>query len=140
MKKFFVLLNFLCLMTIGLCNAQNLATTSSGKNPMTFAISGDTLVVKLQLTSTTGYTWDYAIKKKKVLELKSQEKVESSGVKFGGSGVQQYVFGGLKSGTTKVTFDYARRFKDKNPQSAGVRILEVTVNKDKTLTAKEVEK
>ncbi len=141
MKIKIALLSLLCLLTAGICKAQTLATTPSGKNPMKFEVSGDTLTVKLEGNNTTGYTWDYTIKKTKVLNLKNSQYIQSQGVKFisGSGGIQQYVFYGLKAGKTKVTFDYARRFKDKKPESVGVRILEVTVNSDKSLSVKEID-
>ena len=118
-------------------NAQTLATTPDGKNPLTFSVDGKTLTAKLIGNATTGYSWTCKVDDESIVSKSSDQYVanESNG-QVGVGGVHTFVFEGAKKGSTKITFTYKRPWET---DGAGVRMLKVKYTGSK-IKASEVKK
>lgn len=120
-------------------NAQNLATTPDGANPLSFSIDGKTLTAKLIGNTTTGYSWSCKIDDESVITKTSDQYVANSDSEtptMGAGGIHTFVFEGAKKGSTKITFTYKRPWET---DGAGVRMLKVKYTGSK-IKASEVKK
>ena len=118
-------------------NAQMLATTPDGKNPLTFSVDGKTLTAKLIGNATTGYAWTCKIDDEGIVSKTSDQYAtnENNG-QVGVGGIHTFVFEGAKKGSTKITFTYKRPWET---DGAGVRMLKVKYTGSK-IKASEVKK
>jgi predicted secreted protein len=146
MRKIFMpfLMAVLAVFTVvSSCKPQELATTPGGENPLTFSSKGSTVTAVLQGNTTTGYSWEYKIKDKSIVEYVSDEYKSDAATTsdgkpsmVGAGGKHTFVFKALKSGTTYVTFDYAQHWK--KGKKAGVRLMMIMVDDQLNATAAEV--
>ena len=118
-------------------NAQTLATTPDGKNPLTFSIDGKTLTAKLIGNATTGYSWTCKVDDESIVsKTTDQYAADENNGQVGVGGIHTFVFEGAKKGSTKITFTYKRPWET---DGAGVRMLKVKYTGSK-IKASEVKK
>jgi len=122
MKKILVSL-IAILASVFTTNAQTLATTTDGGNPLSFSVDGKTLTAKLIGNATTGYSWTCKVDDESIVSKTSDQYVanENNG-QVGVGGIHTFVFEGAKKGSTKITFTYKRPWES---DGAGVRMLKV---------------
>ena len=134
---FFTLISVLSLAFAA--NAQTLATTTDGKNPLTFSVDGKTLTAKLIGNVTTGYSWTCKTDDESIVSKTSDQYVandSNNGQMVGVGGVHTFIFDAQKKGSTKITFTYKRPWES---DGAGVRMLKVKYN-GKKLKVSETKK
>jgi len=122
MKKILVSL-IAILASVFTTNAQTLATTTDGGNPLSFSVDGKTLTAKLIGNATTGYSWTCKVDDESIVSKTTDQYVanENNG-QVGVGGIHTFVFEGAKKGSTKITFTYKRPWES---DGAGVRMLKV---------------
>lgn len=122
MKKILVSL-IAILASVCTTNAQTLATTTDGGNPLSFSVDGKTLTAKLIGNATTGYSWTCKVDDESIVSKTTDQYVanENNG-QVGVGGIHTFVFEGAKKGSTKITFTYKRPWES---DGAGVRMLKV---------------
>ncbi len=122
MKKILVSL-IAILASVCTTNAQTLATTTDGGNPLSFSVDGKTLTAKLIGNATTGYSWTCKVDDESIVSKTSDQYAtnENNG-QVGVGGIHTFVFEGAKKGSTKITFTYKRPWES---DGAGVRMLKV---------------
>ena len=136
MKKIFLTLISVIAAAFAV-NAQTLATTTDGGNPLSFSVDGKTLTAKLKGNATTGYAWTCQINDESIVSKTSDQYAtnENNG-QVGVGGIHTFVFDGAKKGSTKITFTYKRPWET---DGAGVRMLKVKYTGSK-IKASEVKK
>ncbi len=125
------------LASVFTTNAQTLATTTDGGNPLSFSVDGKTLTAKLIGNATTGYSWTCKVDDESIVSKTSDQYAtnENNG-QVGVGGIHTFVFEGAKKGSTKITFTYKRPWEI---DGAGVRMLKVKYTGSK-IKASEVKK
>jgi predicted secreted protein len=136
MKKILVSL-IAILASVFTTNAQTLATTTDGGNPLSFSVDGKTLTAKLKGNATTGYAWTCQINDESIIsKTTDQYATNENNGQVGVGGIHTFVFEGAKKGSTKITFTYKRPWEI---DGAGVRMLKVKYTGSK-IKASEVKK
>ncbi len=119
--------------------AQEKATTTDGKNPLTFSVEGKNITANLQANSTTGYAWKYSVSADNIVAMVKEEYAASESgngqMMMGRGGMQTYIFEAVKPGKTLITFEYGQPWN--NGKKAGIRTIQVKVGKDLTPKVKE---
>ena len=136
MKKIFLTLISVIAAAFAV-NAQTLATTTDGGNPLSFSVDGKTLTAKLKGNATTGYSWTCKIDDEGIIsKTTDQYAADENNGQVGVGGIHTFVFEGAKKGSTKITFTYKRPWET---DGAGVRMLKVKYTGSK-IKASEVKK
>lgn len=127
---------------------KEVAMTPTGGNPLSFTSKGNTVTVNLVSNKTTGYSWQYKIRKPNVVscvkeEYKENEQAEAPnprmmGGAVGVGGTQQYVFEAKAPGTATVIFEHKQPWK--KGKSAGARIMLIMVDNDLNVSPAEVQR
>ena len=143
MKKIFMPLVLTVLTIVAVfssCKTEKAATTPSGDNPMTFSSEAQNITVVLEGNTTTGYSWSYKIKDNSIVQYVSDEYKtnNTSPMMMGAGGKHYFVFKAVKQGSTTITFDYARHWN--GGQTAGIRVIKVTVDGNLNVKTEEVTK
>lgn len=119
--------------------AQEKATTTDGKNPLTFSVEGKNITANLVGNSSTGYVWKYTISADDIVSMVKDEyavpESENGQMMMGKPGVQTYVFEAVKPGKTIITFEYGQPWN--NGRKAGIRTIQVKVSNNLTPKVKE---
>ena len=145
MKKLF----FAAISAAALCLAscagipKEVAMTTDGGNPLSFTGKGNTVTVNLVSNKTTGYSWQYKIRKPNVVSCVKEEYKEDapdprSFGAVGKGGTQQYVFEAKAPGTATVIFEHKQPWK--KGKSAGARIMLIMVDNDLNVSPAEVQR
>ena len=69
---------------------------------------GDEFTIELASTPSTGYSWEIAQDPGDQVRLVDEDYEAEGDAQPGSSGVQRFVFEGMKVGTTQLAFSYAR--------------------------------
>ena len=69
---------------------------------------GDEFTIELASTPSTGYSWELAEDPGDQVQLVDHDYEAEGDAQPGSSGVQRFVFEGMKVGTTQLTFSYVR--------------------------------
>lgn len=122
---------------------KEVATTPDGGNPLSFTSKGKNVTVNLVSNKTTGYSWQYTIRKSNVIKLVSEEYKEDapdprSFGAVGKGGTQQYVFEATAPGTATVIFEHKQPWK--KGKSAGARIMLIMVDDNLQVSPAEVQR
>jgi inhibitor of cysteine peptidase len=70
--------------------------------------AGDEFTIELASTPSTGYSWEIAQDPGDQLRLVDHDYEADADAQPGSSGVQRFVFEGMKVGTTQLAFSYVR--------------------------------
>ena len=122
---------------------KEVAITPEGGNPLSFTGKGKTVTVNLVSNKTTGYSWQYTIRKPNVIKLVSEEYKEDapdprSFGAVGKGGTQQYVFEATAPGTATMIFEHKQPWK--KGESAGARIMLIMVDDNLNVSPAEVQR
>lgn len=122
------------LLVLGICvtagqSAANRIVTATERNTNARLAVGDTLVVRLQSTPSTGYGWQIAACNKKVLKQMGEPVLEDSGKNLPGAPQHQvFKFKALATGNTVLELHYVRPWEKGKPP-ATIYKLSVTITK-----------